>query len=79
MCIRDRALAALAAQLWRWQFTLIDCQVHTEHLTRMGAVEIPRATFLQLLERYCILPGRDGFWRLDDDLVTDLLTPATLP
>jgi leucyl/phenylalanyl-tRNA--protein transferase len=73
------ALAALAAQLWRWQFTLIDCQVHTEHLTRMGAVEIPRATFLQLLERYCILPGQDGFWRLDDDLFTDLLTPAALP
>lgn len=73
------ALAALAAQLRRWQFTLIDCQVHTEHLTRMGAVEIPRATFLQLLERYCVLPGRDGLWRLDHDLFTDLLTPAAPP
>ena len=73
------ALAALAAQLWRWQFTLIDCQVHTEHLTRMGAVEIPRATFLQLLERYCILPGQDGRWRLDDDLFTHLLTSAAPP
>ena len=73
------ALAALAAQLRRWQFTLIDCQVHTEHLSRMGAVEIPRATFLQLLERYCILPGQDGLWRLDDDLLTDLPTPAAPP
>ncbi|MCC8999490.1 MAG: leucyl/phenylalanyl-tRNA--protein transferase [Candidatus Contendobacter sp.] len=73
------ALAALAAQLWRWQFTLIDCQVHTEHLTRMGAVEIPRATFIQLLERYCILPGRDGLWRLDDDLFTHLLTSTAPP
>ncbi len=73
------ALAALAVQLRRWQFTLIDCQVRTEHLVRMGAVEIPRTSFLQLLERYCIQPGRDGRWRFDDDLWTDLLTPATLP
>ncbi len=73
------ALVALAAQLRRWQFTLIDCQVHTEHLSRMGAVEIPRATFLQLLERYCILPGQDGLWRLDNDLLTDLPTPAAPP
>ena len=73
------ALEALAAQLRRWQFTLIDCQVHTEHLSRMGAVEIPRATFLQLLERYCILPGQDGLWRLDNDLLTDLPTPAAPP
>ena len=69
----------LAAQLRRWRFTLIDCQVHTAHLSRMGAVEIPRTTFLQLLERYCILPGQDGLWRLDDDLLTDLPTPAAPP
>jgi len=73
------ALAALAAQLRRWAFALIDCQVRTEHLARMGAVDIPRATFLQLLERYCTLPGRDGFWRLDDDLLADLLTPHAPP
>lgn len=72
------ALAALAAQLRRWQFTLIDCQVRTEHLTRMGAVEIPRALFLQLLERYCVQPGWDGLWRFDEDLLTDLLNPAAL-
>lgn len=70
------ALAALAVQLRRWEFALIDCQVRTEHLIRMGAVEIPRADFLRLLECYCRLPGRDGLWRLDDDLFTDLLTPV---
>lgn len=73
------ALAALATQLRRWQFTLIDCQVHTAHLSRMGAVEIPRTTFLQLLERYCILPSQEGAWHLDDDLFADLRTPAALP
>lgn len=73
------ALAVLAAQLRRWEFAVIDCQVRTDHLSRMGAVEIPRPAFLQLLERYCPLPGREGVWRLDADLLTDLLTPAPLP
>jgi leucyl/phenylalanyl-tRNA--protein transferase len=67
------ALVALAAQLRRWTFALIDCQVRTEHLARMGAVDLPRATFLQLLECYCHQPGREGPWRLDDDLLADLL------
>ena len=73
------ALVMLAAQLRRWGFALIDCQVRTEHLARMGAVEIARATFLQLLDRYCSLPGRDGPWHLDDDLLTDLLPPPAPP
>lgn len=67
------ALVLLAAQLRRWDFAVIDCQVHTDHLFRMGAVEIPRATFLQLLDRYCPLPGRPGPWQFDADLPADLL------
>jgi leucyl/phenylalanyl-tRNA--protein transferase len=71
------ALAALARQLQRWEFAVIDCQVRTDHLLRMGAADIPRALFLQLLERFCPLSGRDGPWELDTDLFTDLLaTPS---
>lgn len=70
------ALAALAAQLRRWDFALIDCQVRTDHLLRLGAVDIPRETFLQLLERHCPMPGQEGLWRLDDDWLTELI-PAT--
>ena len=70
------ALVVLAAQLRRWDFAIIDCQVRTDHLLHMGAVEIARATFLQLLERYCPLSGRDGPWRLDADLLNDLLPSA---
>lgn len=66
------ALAALAAQLRRWNFALIDCQMRTDHLLRLGAVDIPREIFLQLLERYCPLSGREGRWGLDDDWRTDL-------
>ncbi|HOW74860.1 MAG TPA: leucyl/phenylalanyl-tRNA--protein transferase [Candidatus Competibacteraceae bacterium] len=68
------ALAALATQLRRWDFALIDCQVRTDHLLRLGAVDIPREMFLQLLERYCPLPGREGLWQLDDDWLTDLIS-----
>lgn len=31
---------------------LIDCQVYTEYLASIGAEEIPRSTFLNLLEKY---------------------------
>jgi len=32
-------------------FDLIDCQVKTEHLVRMGAREIPRSIFLKILKK----------------------------
>ncbi|MFO1372017.1 MAG: leucyl/phenylalanyl-tRNA--protein transferase [Candidatus Competibacteraceae bacterium] len=73
------ALVALTIQLRRWAFAVIDCQVRTDHLLRMGAVDIARADFLQLLDRYCALPGREGPWQLDNDLLTDLLTTAAAP
>jgi leucyl/phenylalanyl-tRNA--protein transferase len=67
------ALVLLAAQLRRWGFAMIDCQVRTDHLLRMGAVEIPRAIFLELLQRYCPLPSWASPWQFDTDLLTDLL------
>ncbi|HLT34703.1 MAG TPA: leucyl/phenylalanyl-tRNA--protein transferase, partial [Enhygromyxa sp.] len=36
------AFVHLVRQLERWGFELIDCQVHTEHLERFGAVDWPR-------------------------------------
>lgn len=73
------ALVALAAQLRRWGFAVIDCQMHTDHLVSMGAVAVPRAVFLRLLARYCPLSGRDGGWRLDDDLLAANRLAAPLP
>ena len=66
------ALVALAVQLQRWDFALIDCQVRTAHLSSLGAVEIPRQTFSQFLERYCPLAGREGTWQLDTDWLQHL-------
>ena len=34
------AIVALAAQLARWGFPLIDCQMQTVHLASLGAAEI---------------------------------------
>ncbi|MDZ4201727.1 MAG: leucyl/phenylalanyl-tRNA--protein transferase [Gallionella sp.] len=43
------ALAHLAAQLERWQFGMIDCQMNTPHLASLGAREIPRSEFVARL------------------------------
>lgn len=43
------ALACLCAHLRRWDFAFIDCQLPTQHLHRLGAIEITRRDFLQRL------------------------------
>jgi leucyl/phenylalanyl-tRNA---protein transferase len=43
------AIAALVARLRVGGFTLLDCQFMTEHLASLGAVEVPRETYLALL------------------------------
>lgn len=43
------AIAALVARLRVGEFTLLDCQFMTDHLASLGAVEVPRETYLSLL------------------------------
>lgn len=43
------ALAWLVARLRVGGFTLLDCQFMTDHLASLGAVEVPRTAYLQLL------------------------------
>jgi leucyl/phenylalanyl-tRNA--protein transferase len=43
---------------------LVDCQMHTDHLARFGAREIPRARFLALLGEALALPGPPGKWEM---------------
>jgi leucyl/phenylalanyl-tRNA--protein transferase len=59
------AFATLLAQLCAWRFQLIDCQVHTEHLERFGAEEVPRSEFLALLRTAVGAESRRGHWRLE--------------
>lgn len=62
------ALAYLTAQLERWQFPILDCQMQTSHLASLGAYNMPRREFLTLVERLVKEPGKTGAWKLDDDL-----------
>jgi leucyl/phenylalanyl-tRNA---protein transferase len=59
------AFVALVRQLERWGITLIDSQVHTQHLERFGAREIPRAEYLAALRAALEQPTRAGVWRFD--------------
>lgn len=58
------ALAALFAQILEWEFDLVDCQIRTGHLMRLGAREIHRRDFLSLLEHSTTHPTRQGKWEL---------------
>jgi leucyl/phenylalanyl-tRNA--protein transferase len=55
-------LAALCRQLRQWDFALIDCQVTNPHLLSLGATEIDRNTFLNLLDRHCDRDDTPGNW-----------------
>lgn len=49
--------AHLVRQLVMWDFQLIDCQVANEHLFSLGAVEISREDFQQMLVNFTHLPA----------------------
>ena len=61
------AIVWLAAQLERWDVPFIDCQVRSDHLVRMGAVEVARREFLRRLRPLVLAPA-PAPWRLDTGL-----------
>ena len=62
------ALAYLTAQLDRWDFPLIDCQLATDHLRSLGAQSISRDAFVREVDRLVRLPSSPVRWRFDADL-----------
>jgi leucyl/phenylalanyl-tRNA--protein transferase len=56
------ALATLVQQLKAWEFHFIDAQMTTEHLTSLGAREIPRREFLKRLKTALRHPTKRGRW-----------------
>ena len=62
------AYAACVRQLDAWGIGLIDCQVHTDHLERFGAYEIPRKDYLELLAVALDEPTRRGRWQFEMSL-----------
>jgi leucyl/phenylalanyl-tRNA--protein transferase len=61
------AFTAAVRQLDAWGIGLIDCQVHTEHLERFGAYEVPRLDYLEMLRIALDQPTRRGKWALELD------------
>jgi len=56
------ALASLVELLKKWKFDLIDCQLASDHLIRLGAVEISREEFESRLAESLKNPSRIGDW-----------------
>lgn len=63
------AFVALVDQLSQWGFELIDCQVHTEHLERFGAVMWPRERYLEFLADAMVKPTLRGEWNLGSAII----------
>ena len=62
------ALVHLVRQLGRWGFPLIDCQMSTSHLASLGARNVSRAEFLDVVGQHVQRSSRPAPWRLDTDL-----------
>jgi leucyl/phenylalanyl-tRNA--protein transferase len=58
------ALVALCRFLNALSFDLIDCQIKTDHLKRMGAVEVSRSRFLKKLHQSMTRQTLKGSWKI---------------
>jgi leucyl/phenylalanyl-tRNA--protein transferase len=72
------ALVALANLLKNNNFDLIDCQVTTHHLLDMGAVEISRNSFLDIIQKSVKREDIKKIWDTDITLSPDLGKSNTL-
>ncbi len=58
------AFATLIECFKNWCYTIIDCQVYSNHLVSLGAENIPRQQFIQLLKEYRDQPVSKQAWQL---------------
>lgn len=56
------ALVALLQQLHHWNFHFVDCQMRTNLVSALGAVDWKREDFLSALKKALTLPTRRGPW-----------------
>ena len=71
------AFVHLVRRIAGWGYALIDCQMHTAHLERLGAVTIPRDAFLATVERAVRAEPAAGAWA--DGERTPMPTHALAP
>lgn len=53
----------LCERLQEWGYAYIDCQVETDHLVSLGAYEIHREYFKQLLDEHCESSPANKAWK----------------
>lgn len=58
-------MVSIAHQLDAWGYRLMDCQVESSHLLRMGARSIPRADFLSILRKQVDSRPEQTSWSVD--------------
>jgi len=58
------AFATLLGNLVDWGFDLVDCQSYTDHLSRFGAIDMPRDAFLAQLKAALTHETKVGPWAL---------------
>jgi len=63
------AFVYLTRQLQIWQFKLIDCQVSSEHLKSLGAMDVERTQFIQLLQQAIQQPDKNQKWQFDENFL----------
>lgn len=57
------AFVHLVSQLQNWGYELIDCQVSSDHLLSLGAQQIPRNQFSNLLGQFCDQAASSSAWQ----------------
>ncbi len=55
--------AQLVKQLHLWGYQLIDCQVHSDHLSSLGAYEINRDDFMKKVTNYRLKSPSPSAWK----------------
>ena len=66
------ALFHLVLHLKEWGYEFIDCQVHSNHLESLGALEISRCEFISRLEVLTRSKPKNEGWEVNQHLVANL-------
>jgi leucyl/phenylalanyl-tRNA--protein transferase len=71
------ALAFLVARMRAGRYSLLDCQFMTSHLASLGAVDVPRRTYVGLLGEALARDGPSPSWGSLDGLLSSCSDPAS--
>ncbi len=61
-------LVTLLSQLQKWRFHFVDCQMRTNLMGQLGAVDWERKRFLSELKKAMRVSTRQGMWQIDPEL-----------